>query len=362
MNLQENIIRIKEIMGLINEDEQSNLEKKENILYPLSTGGDKTLILLPGSGNNGGQGDNDFTTLTNNLGKDFSIYTANFDNEFDVRKYANDIVEEIKNNPNINSFAVGGFSIGGAMAWHLARILKDENVEKFNNQLFFIDSGIPDSTDEFIENMIDINIPRIAIAQPLDIFIKNRNGESITPQEEEQILKFYTIEELNTFKNGEGVKGNYIEYVGSDFPPSTEEIQRELGDNNPWIIEDKYDTTNFETRYSNKAPDVKGQTFEIGDTIDYRYFAEKDTRPKQGLGRELPDGGTIGALDGVEVISLFAAKKKEGDKTPEELELEVKNAEKATSNASSQAIGINALHGDITQSKELATEISRLYK
>jgi len=107
MNLQENIQRIKEIMGLIVEEEQNNIQ--ENILYPLSTGGDKTLILLPGAGENGGQGGDDFNELAINLGSDFSIYTADFNNELDVRKYAKNIAEEIKNNPNINSFSVGGF-------------------------------------------------------------------------------------------------------------------------------------------------------------------------------------------------------------------------------------------------------------
>jgi surfactin synthase thioesterase subunit len=151
-------------MGIIIEEEQNNTQN--NILYPLSTGGVKTLILLPGSGENGGQGDSDFKELATNLGSDFSIYTANFPNELDVREYTQEIVDEINNNPDIRSFAVGGFSIGGAMAWHLARLLKDEKVEKFINKLFFIDSGISESTDKFIDNMIKINTPRVGIAQP----------------------------------------------------------------------------------------------------------------------------------------------------------------------------------------------------
>ena len=360
MNLQENIQRIKEIMGLIVEEEQNNIQ--ENILYPLSTGGDKTLILLPGAGENGGQGGDDFNELAINLGNDFSIYTADFNNELDVRKYAKNIAEEIKNNPNINSFSVGGFSVGGSMAWHLAKELKALNSKEFNNKLFFIDSGIPNSTDEFIENMVRINTPRVAIAQPMDIFIKNRNGENITPDEEEQILKFYSDEELNAFKNRDDVKDNYLEYVGSVFPPSTEQIKREVEDNNPWIIEDKFDTTNFETRYSAKAPDVKGMSFKEGDTVDYRYFAEKDTRKKEGLGRELPDGSTIPPLNGVEIISLFAAKKKEGNKTQEEIDAEEENVKNATSSSSSsKVIPIDALHADITKSKDLAQKIIELY-
>ena len=194
MNLQENISRIKQMMGLLTEEEQDNTKK--NILYPLSTNGNKTLILLPGAG---GKGGNDFNELTINLGDKFSIYTADFDNELDVRKYAKNIAEEINNNPNINSFAVGGFSIGGSIAWHLSKELKALKSKEFNNKLFFIDSGIPNSTDEFIENMVRINTPRLATAQPLNIFIKNRNGENLTPEEEEQILKFYSNGELNRY-------------------------------------------------------------------------------------------------------------------------------------------------------------------
>jgi hypothetical protein len=359
MNLHENINRIKELMGIIIEEEQNDTQN--NILYPLSTGGVKTLILLPGSGENGGQGDSDFKELATNLGSDFSIYTANFPNELDVREYTQEIVDEINNNPDIRSFAVGGFSIGGAMAWHLARLLKDEKVEKFINKLFFIDSGISESTDKFIDNMIKINTPRVGIAQPLSVFIKNRNGENLTPDEEGQIQNFYKNEELNTFKDREDVKDNHLEYVGSMFPPSTEEIQRIAEDSNPWIIEDKYDTTNFETRYSQKFKDVKGKTFQEGDPMDYRYFAETDTNKKIGLGRELPDGGVIGPLDGVEVISLVAGKKKEGIKTSEEIDavkLEVNNA---TTNANTKVEVVDAQHSNITKSKELADKIRELY-
>ena len=342
MNLNENIQRIKEIMGLITEQDET--QEKVNILYPLVTGGDKTLILLPGSGADGGQGDNDFSELAKNLGSNgFSIYTANFPNELAVREYTQEIVNEINNNPNIGPFAVGGFSIGGAMAWHLARLLKDEKVEKFINKLFFIDSGISESTDKFIDNMIKINTPRVAI------------------DEEGQIQNFYKNEELNMFKNREDVKDNYLEYVGSMFPPSTEEIQRTAEDSNPWIIEDKYDTTNFSTRYSQKFNEVVGKTFQEGDVMDYRYFAETDTAKKLGLNRELPDGGVIAPLNGVEIISLIAGQTKEGPKSKEEIQSASEEAKNVTSNAGVTSKVINAQHSNITKSKELADEIIKLY-
>jgi hypothetical protein len=63
-------------------------EKKDDILYNLSKGGEKTLILLPGAGKNGGQGKDDFQLLADTLGKDFSVYSADFKNAFDVRGYA----------------------------------------------------------------------------------------------------------------------------------------------------------------------------------------------------------------------------------------------------------------------------------
>ena len=61
----------------LTEAEQNNTQK--NILYPLSTNGDKTIILLPGSGKNGGQGKDDFKSLAKSLGEDLSVYSAEFD-------------------------------------------------------------------------------------------------------------------------------------------------------------------------------------------------------------------------------------------------------------------------------------------
>ena len=336
------------------------VEENKPKLYALSKGGANTLILLPGSGAGGGQGGSDFTTLANNLGKNFSVYTADFANELDVRKYAKDIANEIESNPNISKFGVGGFSIGGAMAWHLAKELKALDSKKFNNKLFFIDSGIADSTDSFIDNMVAGNKPRVAIAQPLSVFVKNRVGGDLSPTEEQKIKAFYTSNELDGFKKSN--EGKYIEYIGSNFPPSDNEIKKQassIKQSDPWVIEDKFDTTNFEKRYSNKAPAVKGKTFKEGDPIDYKWFATNDTKKKAGLGRELPGGKKLGPLSGVEVISLIASKKKEGAKTPEEIKAEEENAKKATTNSSSKVIPIDALHSTIPQSPQLADEISK---
>lgn len=355
ITLKEELNRMKFLTGLITED----VEEKE-ILFPLSKGGAKTLILLPGAGAGGGQGKDDFEQLAINLGKEFSVYTANFSNELDVRKYAEDIANEIKNNPDIKNFAVGGFSIGGSMAWHLARVLKDLKVNKFANKLFFIDSGIVDSTDEFIDNMIAINTPRVAIAQPLSVFKKNRAGSNLSPTEEQQIKNFYKDADLSSFKKEN--EGNYIEYVGSKFPPDDFEIEKQAKDisqENPWIIEDKYDTTNFETRYSVKPKEIKGKTFNIGDTMDYKDFAERDTKKKTGLGRELPGGEKLGPLSGVEIISLIAGDKKEGKKSKEEIEAAKKEAANATSGAASNVLVIDgATHNTITKSPELSSAIS----
>lgn len=336
------------------------VKEEKKILFPLSTGGTKTLILLPGAGANGGQGKDDFNQLARSLGKEFSVYTANFSNELDVRKYAEGIANEIKNNPNIKNFAVGGFSIGGAIAWHLARALKSLEVDKFANKLFFIDSGISDSTDKFVEDMIAGNTPRVAIAQPLSVFKKNRKGSNITPDEEKQIKNFYKDTDLSVFKKEN--EGNYLEYVGSKFPPADSEIEKQAKDINqkdPWIIEDKYDTTNFETRYSVKPKQVKGKTFKIGDPMDYKDFAERDTKKKVGLGRELPGGKKLGPLGGVEIISLIAGDKKEGKKSKEEIEAAKKEAANATSGAESDVVVIDgATHNTITKSPKLSSAIS----
>jgi len=335
-------------------------EEKKKILFPLSKGGTKTLILLPGAGADGGQGKDDFNQLAKSLGNQFSVYTANFTNELDVRKYAEDIANEIKNNKDIGEFAVGGFSIGGAMAWHLARVLKNLKVDKFANKLFFIDSGIPDSTDKFVEDMLAGNTPRVAIAQPLSVFKKNRAGSNLSSTEEAQIKNFYKDGDLSNFKKEN--KGKYLEYVGGKFPPADSEIEKQAKDINqedPWIIEDKYDITNFETRYSVKPKEVKGKTFKIGDPIDYKDFAERDTKKKVGLGRELPGGKKLGPLSGVEIISLIAGDKKEGKRSPEEIEAAKKEAANATSGAASNVKVIDGVtHSTITTSSQLSKAIS----
>jgi hypothetical protein len=340
---------------------EADEKKDNNILYNLSQGGEKTLILLPGAGKDGGQGGDDFQLLADKLGEDFSVYTADFINEFDVRDYAKKIANEIESNDDIKQFAVGGFSIGGAIAWHLAMALKGS--KKFNNQLFFIDSGIPNSTKEFADGIVKGNTPRITTAQPLNIFIKNRNGGSdITPEEQKQILNFYSAAELIAFKKRDDVKDNYIEYVGSKFPPSTEEIEKESKGNNPWIIEDKYDKTNFETRYSVKPIDVKGMAFKKGDVINNRKFVEQDTLKKKGLGRETESGEMLPPLDGVEVISLFAGKKEGKPKSKDEIESSKKEAEGSTTGKSKLIVISDTEHGNITKSPALATNISSSFK
>jgi pimeloyl-ACP methyl ester carboxylesterase len=356
---------IKYFDEFLTEAEQNNTQ--ENILYPLSTNGDKTIVLLPGAGKEGGQGGDDFGSLATTLGKGlegFSVFTADFKNELNVRDYAKNIADEIEANDDIKQCAVGGFSIGGAIAWHLASALKVLKSEKFNNQLFFIDSGIPNSTEEFAEGIVKGNTPRIAMAQPFDIFIKNRDGGgSITPEEEKQILNFYSVAELNAFRLRDDVKNNYKEYMGTVFPPSTEKIEKDSNGSNPWIIEDKYDTTDFYKRYSVMPKEVESMTFKEGDVIKNRNFVEKDTLKKVGLGRETtPGGGILPPLTGVEVISLIAGNKEGKARPGEDIEAVKKEAEGSTTPGNSKVIAISGTeHGNITKSKELAQKIRELY-
>ena len=140
-----------------------------------------------------------------------------------MRLYVQEIVDEINNNPNIRSFAVGGFSIGGAMAWHVARVLGDN--KKFKKKLFWIDSGVPNSTEEFAAGLNKNNPPRYAIAQPLSVFKKNRAGENLSQTEEKQIKAFFNESELKNFMNAN--KGKYIEYLGNNFPPSNNDLDKQ---------------------------------------------------------------------------------------------------------------------------------------
>ena len=341
-------------------------EKKDNtILYNLSQGGEKTLILLPGSGKDGGQGKDDFQSLATTLGEDFSVYSADFVNAFDVRDYAKKIVTEIEANDDIKQCAVGGFSIGGAIAWHLAMALKGS--KKFNNQLFFIDSGIPNSTEEFAENIVKGNTPRLAFAIPVGLIKKARLGKNITKEEEKSIRCIYTETELVDFR--EDNKGNYIEYLDKDFPPSNTVLDaaaKAINEKTPdgvYIIEDKYDKTNFKVRYSVMPKEVNGMTFKEGDVIMLRKFVEQDTLKKKGLGRETAPGGDIlPSLDGVEVISLFAGNKEGKPKSKDEIESSRKEAEGSTTGKSKLIVISGTEHKNITKSLSLATNISSSFK
>ena len=344
-------------------------EKKDNtILYNLSQGGEKTLILLPGSGKDGGQGKDDFQSLATTLGEDFSVYSADFVNAFDVREYAKKIAKEIEANDDIKQCAVGGFSIGGGMAWHLAMALKAMGLKKFNNQLFFIDSGIANSTKEFAENIVTkSNTPRVAIATRMKLIKKARSGGDFTPEEDESIKRIYTDTELKDFK--EKNEGNYIEYVGEDFPPDNDAeldlAAKAIDKNNPdevYIIEDKYDTTNFDVRYSVKPKEIMSKSFKEGDVIDLRKFVESDTLQKKGLGRETESGKILPPLNGVEVISLVAGGNEGKAKSPEDIEACEKEAIGSTTGDSKVIVISGTEHKNITKALGLATNISSSFK
>jgi hypothetical protein len=349
-------------------------EETKGILYPLSDGGKKTLVLLPGSGQNGGQGDADFQKLAEDLGKDFSVYTADFPNEFNVRNYANKIAKEIEANDDIKTCAVGGFSIGGAIAWHLAGALGGS--KKFNKQLFFIDSGIPDSTEEFAIGIVKGNTPRVAMATPMRLIKKARSGGDFTKKEIESVKHLYSKSELDDFKSTN--KGNYIEYFGEgNFPPADEEkldaAAKSINKKMPYIIEDKYDKTEFGVRYSVKPPAVEGMAFEEGDVFNNIRFVEQDTLKKLGLGRELSPikisklkmngpkktgQGRLPELEGVGVISLVAGNKEGKPKQESDYLAQKIEAEGATSGEAKTIVIGGVEHKDITKSLDLATEIA----
>ena len=191
------------------------------------------------------------------------------------------------------------------------------------------------------------------------------------------ILHFYNDEELKTFKLRNDVKDNYLAYMGSKFPPSIEQIKRESKNNNPWIIEDKYDKTNFKTRYSVKPPEVEGMLFKEGDVINLINFVEQDTLKKLGLGRETTpieiselkmDGtkktgkGRLPKLEGVEVISLLAGNKEGKAKPKEDIASIEKEVTECTTGKATSIIIPGTEHGNITKSKELANKIKSNYK
>jgi hypothetical protein len=357
------------LIDLLKEISQKDTQR---LLTKQSDGG-KTLILIPGSGGNAAD---DFSSLIKNLSKNFSIYTINFPNKVDVRKYTEQIANEINNDPNINYFAIGGYSIGGAMAWHLCRDIQKLQSEKklkkqFKNKLFFIDSGISNTTKEFAKGLDKENPPRIAIAWPLDVFKRVREGSPVSDSEaEEKGRRFFETSKLDTFKKEN--EGNYLDYSGNKFPPSTDSgldaDAKEINQENPWIIEDKFDKTNFKTRFSNMVKigaDVAGKTFKEGDRIIIQKVQETDTLKKKGLGRETgdPKNPTLPPLSGVKIISIIAGLTKTGNPKSKEEREKAEAANKAVSTAKDgNTIFINdADHQNIVNSPELAKAIEENY-
>jgi hypothetical protein len=336
------------------------IDKSKPILTKRSSGG-KTLILIPGSGGDGG---GDFKNLVSQLVKTFTIYTADFNADaVDVRKYAEQLSNEINNNPDIKDFAIGGYSIGGSMAWHVARVLGDN--KKFKKKLFWIDSGVPNSTEEFAANLPKSNPPRYAIAQPLSIFKKNREVGKLLQSEEEQIKVFFKESELKAFMNDN--KGRYIEYLGNNFPPSNNNLDtqaKEINQTNPWIIEDKFDKTNFKIRFSDMVKigaKVEGKTFKEGDPIIIQRVQKTDTLKKQGLGRETGEKGKIlPALSGVEIISLLAANQKDGkEKSQEDKEESLKQLQSSTQGGTKQIFIPGSTHNNILEDPKVVAILSK---
>jgi hypothetical protein len=238
--------------------------------------------------------------------------------------------------------------------------------KKFNNQLFFIDSGIANSTEEFAEGIVKGNTPRLAFAIPVGLLKKARLGKNIKKKEEKSIRSIYTETELADFEKEN--EGNYIKYFGKDFPPdntkldAAAKVKNEKAPDKVYVIEDKYDTTNFNTRYSVMPEGVAGKSFKEGDVIVLRKFVESDTLQKKGLGRETESGEMLPKLDGVEVISLFAGNKEGKPKSKDEIESSRKEAAGSTSGKSNLIVISDTEHGNITKSPALATNISSSFK
>lgn len=341
--------------------EVTTRNKRSKLLQKQSSGG-KALILIPGAGGKA----SDFATLIKTLKSDFSIYTTKFGIQFDAPELAKKIADEIESDKDIVKFAVGGYSIGGAIAWHLASKLKGLESKKFNNQLFWIDSGVPNSTADFIDGLKGTtNPPRYAIAFNLTYFKKSRAGDVMTDDEVDKNRKvFWNEAELITWKKNH--KDKFLDYTGDKiFPPSNIDIVKQaksIGEINPWIIEDKYDTTNFAKRYSNAfkvlQADVKGKSFLEGDDIVTNKFIEKDTLPKTHLGRESedPKNPILPALSGVQIISIAAGLTKNGTKLSSNEKKNKGKIDFAASNSKNSNIEFidDVNHQDIVKSPKLA--------
>ena len=325
--------------------------------------GEKSIILVPGAG---GNPESDFDVLIPDLSPDYKVWTIEIPNEMKVREFAEEVKDEIKSK-GIKNFALAGYSVGAGIVWHIAKkIEEDEDLKgDFSNKIFFIDGGIPETLEKWIESMRGGNPEKSAIATPSDLFIKGRE-QNLTDEEANRIQNFFVndLEKLGRWK--ETHKGKYLDYTGDKVVPPSKELEEILSKSPEikYILEDKVDPIGFEVRYSYFDQHHKNGSYSDGfDPLgakisdlykeEYDRFYKEDSAKKEGIGM---DGLT--PLESTKILSILAGVDGENPKSKTSIKGSSDEVKRSTKEKSPEPKVVPGFkHSNITRSPEVGEYI-----
>ena len=286
-------------------------------LYPESQKFDKnkkSILLIPGG--EVGKPEVDYNKIAPGLVDTFNVYSCNWPETINVKEFAQNLSKELT---DIGKFAIGGFSFGCPIAFHLTNILENNDNKNFLKTVFFIDGGAPVNTpEEQKTNIVLMNPPRARCAKRFDFYCQDleKNGVTFSPDiklpldtkavESEALKNFgtqwnstvkvdadftktnttFNEKEYNNWKSGKQV----LEFLGTTTIPTIEYIKQLITDNkfkeeSVWIVEDKFPTQEILTHYGLNITDWLGQP-KAGESfveVDIRgkmQFAEKQIKTK----------------------------------------------------------------------------------
>ena len=302
---------------------ESQSETSTIKLYPEDQtfdGSKKSILLIPGG--EVGKPEVDYSKIAPGLVDTFNVYSCNWPETINVKEFAQNLSKELT---DIGKFAIGGFSFGCPIAFHLTNILEKNGNKKFLKTVFFIDGGAPvNSPEEQKTNIVLMNPPRARCAKRFDFYCQDlkQNGVTFSPDiklpldtkavESEAVKNFGTqwksnvkvdsdftkanttfdASEYNTWKNGKQV----LEFLGTTTIPIIEEIKqliinKKFNEESVWIVEDKFPTKDILGHYKLDITDWFGQPT-AGESFISVYiksqtqFAKKQIKTKTDWYRE----------------------------------------------------------------------------
>ena len=292
-------------------------------LYPESQKFDKnkkSILLIPGG--EVGKPEVDYNKIAPGLVDTFNVYSCNWPENINVKEFAQNLSKELT---DIGKFAIGGFSFGCPIAFHLANILEKNDNKNFLKTVFFIDGGAPvNSPEEQKTNIVLMNPPRAICAKRFDFYCQDlkQNGVTFSPDlklpldtkavESEALKNFgaqwkpnvkvdsdftkanttFDASEYNTWKNGKQV----LEFLGTTTIPTIEDIKKLITDKkfkeeSVWIVEDKFPTKDILDHYKLNltkwiGQPKAGESFIDQDIRGKMQFANKQIETKKDWYRE----------------------------------------------------------------------------